>query len=183
MLELLRSPWTLEDFLTWENSQQERYEFVDGIVRMMVGGTIAHNTITLNLASALRSGLRGSNCRVFMSDVKLVSSQTGEAAYPDVVVTCQLINPKDNRVTEPTLIAEVLSRSTADYDRGAKFEMYKAIPSVRYCLLIAQDRRQVDLYRRTATGWDLTRLEQADKIELSEFGWTLDLNTVYEDCL
>lgn len=68
---------------------------------MTVGGTLAHNTITLNLATALRAGLRSSSCRVFASDVKVVSPRSGEVAYPDVVVACQQILPAEDRITEP----------------------------------------------------------------------------------
>jgi Uma2 family endonuclease len=73
-------------------------------------GTLAHNTITLNLAGALRAGVRGSRSRVFASDAKMVSIQTGESAYPDVVVTYQPVQPAEDRITKPALIAEVLSR-------------------------------------------------------------------------
>lgn len=181
MSHALHSSWTLNDFLVWEASHPDRYEFIDGVVRMMVGGTLAHNTIALNLATALRAGLRPSSCRVFTSDVKVVSAQSGEVAYPDVIVACQPILPAEDRITEPKLIAEVLSRSTADYDRGAKFEMYKTITSLQYYLVIAQDRRQVDLYQRTITGWELTRMEGVGAIALVELGCTVSLETIYED--
>lgn len=177
----LPSPWTLEDFLAWEAGQGERYEFVDGVVRMMVGGTLVHNMITLNVAGLLRADLRGSSCRVFTSDVKVVSSHTAESAYPDVVVICRSVDLSENRITEPTLIAEVLSRATADHDRGAKFELYKAVPALRYYLLVAQDQRLVDFYRRTTTGWELTRLEGQAQIEPAELACTLTLDGVYAD--
>jgi hypothetical protein len=74
---------------------------------MMVGG---RHTSPLNLAGAVCAGLRGSRCRVFTSDVKVVSMQTGESAYPDVVVTYQPVQPAEDRITKPALIAEVLSR-------------------------------------------------------------------------
>jgi Uma2 family endonuclease len=82
----LSEPWTVEEFLAWEREQEERYEYVDGVIRMMVGGTLDHNTIAGNVFSALHSQLRGGLCRVFVEGVKVVSASA--TMYPDVVVTC-----------------------------------------------------------------------------------------------
>ena len=179
MAEPLPKPWTLDDFLAWEEQQPERFEFVDGVVRMMVGGTAAHSLIAVNLISWLHARLRGSGCHAFTGDMKVIATATGEGAYPDVSVTCRPFAPSDTAITEPMLIAEVLSRSTADRDRGGKFEMYKAIPSLRYYLLISQDRRTVDLYRRTAEGWDLTRAAGAAEVDLPELGCRVPLDAIY----
>jgi Uma2 family endonuclease len=181
MAEPLPKPWTLDDFLAWEEQQPERYEFVDGVVRMMVGGTAAHNAIAVNVTSWLHQSLRGSGCQVFSSDMKLVARATGEGAYPDVMVTCRPPAPTDTLATDPMLVAEVLSRSTADRDRGSKFEMYKAISSLRYYLLISQDRRLVDLYRRTDAGWDLVRMSGDGVVELPELGVGMPLDSIYEN--
>jgi hypothetical protein len=133
------------------------------------------------LAGALRAGVRGSRSRVFASDAKVVSIQTGESAYPDVVVTYQPVQPAEDRITKPALIAEVLSRSTADYDRGAKFEMYKAFPMLLYYLYTCS---------RPATGGPLpahnTRLELIHlggdaAIDLAEIGCTIGLDAIYAD--
>lgn len=180
MAEPLPKPWTLEDFLAWEAQQPERFEFVDGVVRMMVGGTANHNLIAINLIAWFHAKLRGSGCRAFSGDMKVIATATGEGAYPDVSVTCRPFAPADTAITEPMLIAEVLSRSTADRDRGSKFEMYKAIPSLRCYLLVSQDRRTVDLYRRTAEGWQLIRANDQAALELPELGCRLPLDAIYE---
>jgi len=173
-------PWTLDDFLAWEEQQPERYEFVDGVVRMMVGGTAAHNTIINNVAAALRSRLRGSGCRYFTEGMKVVSP-TDQSTYPDVVVTCRPVGNSYGKLTEPALIVEVLSRSTADHDRGAKWEMYRTIPTLANYVLISQYRRSVDLYRRTAAGWEIVQIEGSGTIDMPALGCTIDLDEIYED--
>lgn len=180
MAEPPPKPWTLEDFLAWEEQQPERFEFVDGVVRMMVGGTTRHNLIAINLIAWFHAKLRGSGRRAFSGDMKVVAKATGEGAYPDVSVTCRPFAPTDTAIAESVLIAEVLSRSTADRDRGSKFEMYKAIPSLTYYLLVSQDRRMVDLYRRTAEGWQLVRANDQATLELPELGCSVSLDAIYE---
>ena len=180
MAEPLPKPWTLDDFLAWEEQQPERFEFVDGVVRMMVGGTLAHNLITRNLARALEDGLRGLNCKVFASDVKTTSRGRAESTYPDVVVACGRLDLNDTKIEEPALVAEVLSRSTAYYDRGAKAETYKRMASLRYLLLVAQDQWEVTLYRRSPEGWEVIALEGDATVELPELGCRLPLAAIYE---
>ena len=180
MAEPLPKPWTLDDYLAWEATQPERYEFVGGILRAMVGGTLDHNTITRNIARALDLFLRPRRCRVYVADVKLVSAEAGQATYPDVVASCAPQKGAAAEVSDPAIVAEVLSRSTGDYDRGSKLELYKAIPSLRYILLVEQDRRAVDLYRRTAAGWEVVRFTDG-AVPLDEFAAALTLAAIYED--
>ena len=180
MAEPLPKAWTLEDYLAWETKQPERYEFVGGVLRAIVGGTLDHNTVTRNIARALDGVMQPRRCRVFSSDVRVVSTETGQAAYPDVVASCAPQKGGDTEVAEPAIVAEVLSRSTADYDRGSKLELYKAIPSLRYVLLVAQDRRLVDLYRRTQAGWEVVRFIES-AVPLDEFDGALPLDAIYAD--
>jgi Uma2 family endonuclease len=180
MADALPKPWTLADYLAWEREQPERYEFVGGVLRAMVGGTLDHNTIARNIARELDKLLRPKGCRVFTSDVKVVSFETGQGAYPDVVATCARQKGADTEVTDPALVAEVLSRSTGDYDRGSKLELYKEMPSLRYVLLVAQDRKLADVYRRTQSGWEVVRYTEG-AVPLDEFGGALRLDEIYAD--
>ena len=109
---------SLAEFLAWEEQQPDRYERIAGVVRMMTGGTIAHNRITRNSARALESQLQGSDCEVFTSDVK-VATPAGDVMYPDVVVVCGAVPDQATWVETPVVVAEVLSASTAERDRGA----------------------------------------------------------------
>ena len=109
-------PWTVEEFLAWEREQEERYEYVGGVIRIMVGGTLDHNTIAGNVFSGLRSQLRDGGCRAFMEGVKVVSASA--TMYPDVVVTCTPGSGRSDVVPEPEIVIEVLSRSTQTFDRA-----------------------------------------------------------------
>jgi Uma2 family endonuclease len=125
----LPDPWTIEDFLAWEREQEERYEYVGGVIRMMVGGTLDHNRIALNIASRFRTLLAGGPCSVFMEGVKVVSASA--TMYPDVVVTRTPGSGQSDVVPEPEIVFEVLSRSTQTFDRGPKLDTYQQIASLK----------------------------------------------------
>src|SRR5882724_6067690 len=140
---ILRIPSTAEklmsidEFLAWEREQPERYEFANGVVTMMTGGSAAHVTIAMNLAFALRDALRGSGCRPFGSDMKVIAN--GTVLYPDVSVVCRPIDDKDDRITEPVVIIEVLlSPTTERVDRGRKKFDYFATPSIQQYAIVEQ---------------------------------------------
>jgi Uma2 family endonuclease len=135
---------TLEEFLAWEREQPQRYERVSGAIRMMTGGTIDHNRITLNVAEALRQRLRGGDCEVFVNDVKVVTP-AGDVMYPDVVVACGDLPGKATVLDAPVVIVEVLSESTAERDHGRKRWAYQTIPSLRYYVLVDQDEGGVEV--------------------------------------
>ena len=181
MRDAVPRPWTIEDFLAWERAQEERYEFVDGIVVMMVGGTIAHATIKGNIHAALHRRLARSGCRVFVEGPKVVTRSS--VTYPDVVVTCAKdLAAKDDTVPEPVLIVEVLQHSTESVDRGRKWQGYQEITSLRHFVLVSQDEPRVEVYDRTDSGWGysvLTRL--GDVVALPELGASLPLRAVYRD--
>jgi Uma2 family endonuclease len=176
---------SLDDFLAWEATQTERHEFLAGEVFAMTGARDGHNTIALNIASALRSATRGGPCRVFIADMKLRLDAADASFYPDVMVTC---DPRDKTPDadlakrHPTLIVEVLSESTAAYDRGLKFELYRGLDSLREYLLVEPERRHADLFRRAENGmWTLYSHGPDSLIELASLGAILDMRAVYED--
>jgi Uma2 family endonuclease len=179
MQKPLIEPWTVDDFLAWERAQGERYEFVDGIVRMMVGGTLAHARIKGNIYAALREQLERGRCEVFVDGPKVLTAAA--AMYPVAVVTCAPdLAPDDDAVPDPVLIVEVLSRSTEQFDRGGKWRAYQELPSLRYFLLVAQEERRVEVYRRTRAGWALivhTRPE--DRVALPGLRASLSLAAIY----
>jgi Uma2 family endonuclease len=112
----LPKPWTVDDFLAWERRQPERYEFVGGVIRMMVGGSNAHTIIKGNVFAALRARLRGGRCRALAGGSKVVT--TTATIYPDAIVVCAPIDLAEDQVRAPAVVVEVLSRSTEDHDRG-----------------------------------------------------------------
>ena len=172
-----------QDYLDWEATQEIKHAYVDGDVFAMTGGTVAHNLIALNLASALKAHLRGKGCRVFIADVKVEVSETGPYHYPDVMVSC---DPRDNNAIKliryPCLIVEVLSPSTANYDRGDKFTHYRQIPTVQEYVLIDTHQISVDRYRRLAPDhWDLQTYSADSVLDLTSVDWQESIALLYED--
>ena len=170
-------PWTVDEFLDWERQQTERYELVDGIVRMMTGGSNAHAAVKGNLFAALRAAVKAP-CRVFVDGPKVLTATA--SLYPDVVVTCAPVVMTDDLVPEPVLIAEVLSRTTAGHDRGAKWVAYRELESLAHYLLVWQDVRRVELFSRRGGGWELAILEPPASIDLSALGVSLGFAGIYE---
>ncbi|MEZ2321133.1 MAG: Uma2 family endonuclease [Microcoleus sp.] len=149
---------TPQEYLEWEEQQPIKYEYMNGEVFAMTGGILPHNSIAINITSALKNHLRGKGCKVFMADAKVGVSQNGPFHYPDVMVSC---DPQDQRarkvIYHPCLIVEVLSPGTEAFDRGQKFRNYRQIESLTEYVLIEADRLNVECYRINEKGkWELT---------------------------
>jgi Uma2 family endonuclease len=172
-------PWTVEDFLAFEAEEPERYEFVDGIIRMMTGGSAAHSAIKGNLFAELRTAVRSGPCRVDVDDLKVVTETA--VMYPDVLVICRPMSPDDDRVSDPTLIAEVLSPTSETHDRIRKWRQYQTIASLQHFVLVAQSERRVEVYSRERDGWQLAVVEPPeDAIVLKAVGAHLSLEAIYD---
>ena len=169
---------SLDEFLAWEREQPERYEYAGGVVTMMTGGSAGHVTIALNLAVALRHALRGTGCRPFGSDMKVIANDT--ARYPDVSVTCRPVRDRDDNISHPVLVVEVISPSAEWEDRGRKKFDYFATPSIQQYAIIEQDARRVDLYTWSAIA-GRTIVEGDATLTLSSIGVAITLDAIYED--
>jgi Uma2 family endonuclease len=143
---------SLPDFLAWEEAQPLRHERVGGQVWAMTGGTLAHNRIGLNVYSALRAHLAGSGCEAFAFDVRVVTPR-GDIMYPDVVVTCGERRDTDKEVSDPVVLVEVLSSSTAERDDSFKRWAYGTIPSLKHYILIAQNRAEAEVSTADGETW------------------------------
>jgi Uma2 family endonuclease len=171
---------TLEEFLAWEREQPQRHERVSGVIRMMTGGTLDHNRITRNVADALWRRLRGGDCEVFTSDVKVVTP-AGDVMYPDVVVACGDLPGKATALNAPVVIVEVLSESTAERDHGRKRWAYQTIPSLRHYVLVDQDEGGVEVTSPNADGtWQSVILRDlSDRLELTALQAEIGLEEVF----
>ena len=160
---------TANDFLAWDATLTERHEFVDGEVFAMAGAEDRHVTVCGNVYIALRQHLSGTPCRTFMSDMKLHVAAANSYFYPDVVVTCSATDQASALVkAEPLLLVEVLSPSTAAYDRGEKFARYRRLGSLQEYVLIDIDTRCTDLYRKGADGmWVLHPFDKGQTVHLA----------------
>ena len=172
-----------EYFELEENSPDTRYEYLDGYVYMMSGGTANHATISGNIYAMLRSLLRGGPCRVYNSDMKVRVSEQ-RYFHPDVTVTC---DPRDrgtaDLIQSPCLVVEVLSPSTEAYDRGRKLQYYLACPSIEEYLLVDTRAMRVEIYRKEQKKWIYDAFEAGDEVELAILGVRFPIADAYEDVI
>jgi len=175
--------YTPQQYLALERKADFKSEYCNGFITAMAGASLEHNTIAVNLAGEIRSQLRDRPCRVCVSDMRVCVSPTGLYTYPDVVVVCgQLRFEDDGRDTllNPTVIVEVLSRSTEPYDRGEKFAHYRRLESLREYVVVAQDQVLVERYTRQGEEWMLTHLTDLDaSLRLASIGCEVSLREIY----
>ena len=171
------------DYLVWESAQLDRHEFLDGEVFAMAGAEDRHVTVSMNLAFALRQHLSGSPCRTFMSDMRLHVAAANSYFYPDVLVTCSALDLASPMLkTEPRLIAEVLSPSTAAYDRGVKFSHYRRLASLEEYLLIDLDTRSTDCFRKRDDGlWVLHPFARGEPVSLASVALELRADQLFAE--
>ena len=182
MAQSAAKPWTVEEFFAWQERQADRYELVDGFpVRMMAGTKNVHDDIVVNLLVMLGNQLRGSGCRPFTGDGSL-ETRPGQIRRPDAGVDCGRRDPNGYKAAEPAMVAEVLSPSTRDFDTFEKLEEYKAVPTVRYVLLIEPNAPEAVLWSRAEDRtWTRDRIEGLDgQAELPGIGVSLPLRDLYE---
>jgi len=175
---------TVNDYLKFEQASEVRHEYVAGQVYAMAGASEEHNLIVINLVSLLRPHLRGSSCRVFVSDmkVKVELQNTDMFYYPDLLVTCDRSDPERYFKTNPSLIVEVLSNSTETTDRREKRINYQTIKSLQEYVLISQDTIKVEIYRKDEKyHWIIETLGKNDNLELNSVGLNLTMTDIYED--
>jgi Uma2 family endonuclease len=177
---VLRKPMTLEQFLAWEDRQELRYEFDCFRPVGLTGETAAHSAIQRNLITALGTRLRGQPCRPYGSHLKI--EVAGRIRYPDAFVVCTPVDPRAKVVTDPVVIFEVLSESTASNDLVVKNAEYRATPSVRRYAVLQQDAPAAIVFAHRAGEW-VTELVAGDDavLRLPEIGIEIPLAEIYAD--
>jgi len=175
---------SVEDYFELEeNNPDIRYEYLDGYVYMMSGGSANHAMISGNIYAILKSLLRGSPCRVYNSDMKV---RVSEQRYflPDVTVTC---DPRDRGTADfiqsPRLVVEVLSPSTEVRDRGRKLQCYLACPCIEQYLLVDARSMRIETYRKEQKKWIYEAFEADEEIELAALGIRFPIADAYEDVI
>jgi len=179
------SKLSIEEYLAFDRGSELRHEFLSGEVFAMSGASWNHGLINGNLASLLRARLRGKGCFVQSSDLRVQISATGLFAYPDVVVLCgqpQFADKALDTLLNPQVLIEILSDSTATYDRTTKFAHYRKLESLQDYLLVAQDERKVERYsRRSAHHWEYWEsLGPGDEVEIPSLELRIPLAEIYE---
>ena len=177
----LHKPWTIESFLAWEERQELRYEF-DGLHPVaMTGGTLEHDSIQVNLVTALSTRLRGKACRAHGNSLKI--RVMGSIRYPDAFVTCTPAAPGSTVLHEPVVIFEVLSKSTARTDRMVKNREYAGTNSVRRYIMLEQTAMEGMMFSRAGEGSDwIGQIFGADAVlHIPEIGIDLPISELYAD--
>jgi Uma2 family endonuclease len=184
---LLRSErYSLEEYFALERASDRRFEYRNGEVVCMSGGSLEHASIARNIVSHLTTKLRGGSCKVYGSDLAVYAPLGRPYRYPDISVVCgephiEIVDGRDC-LANPTLLVEVLSPTSADYDRGTKFEEYKSIPALTGYVVVAQDRPHI--VRRTRhdpNTWHETAFDSLTAtIRLDSIGVSIDMREVYE---
>lgn len=184
-VQTLKRYYTPEEYLELEEKAEFRSEYRDGDIIPMTGGTTNHNQIALNIAASLKVTLKGRNYRVYMADVRLWIPKYRQHTYPDVmIIQGQPIytGTSTTTVINPSLIVEVLSKSTQNYDQGDKFLYYRSIPEFQEYILIDQYQHHVMHYVKTADGkWVFNEIEgKSTTLSLESIDFQIMLSDLYE---
>lgn len=172
---------TAAEYLEWERNQEIRYEFWDGVVVAMAGGTRTHNRVCLNAARLLDEALADRGCEVYMADVKVQVAPGQKYFYPDVVVTCSEQDRDELMVNCPCLIVEVLSDSTEAVDRGAKFQVYRRFTTLQEYVLVRTNSPGVEVFTRNERGrWVLSEYGLGEVMVLESIGCEVLVERLYE---
>lgn len=180
-----RLSMSAEEYLALDrNSLEARCEFIDGIVTMLAGGTVNHSRVSINLLLVLDHALRGKSCMVYNSDMR-VSISESRYVYPDISVSCDTHDQEQGDsdiIHYPCVVIEVLSASTEAYDRGRKFDYYRACPTLQEYMLVDTQQQAIDLYRRqTENLWTFHPLRSGDEVELKSIKVHFRIASVYEN--
>jgi Uma2 family endonuclease len=179
------NPICPETYLEVEKSTQIKHEYINGIVCEMPASCKTHILIALNLAALIRFHLRGSNSRVFISDMKVELPEPKMYFYPDIVVTS---DPRDLEsdylLRYPKMIIEVLSKDSAAFDRGEKFALYRGLECLQQYVLVDTQKISVDVFRRSQNNeWILHPYSVGEEVYLNSIDFHCEIESIYEDVL
>ncbi len=178
--------FTEKEYWDYEEAFSAKHEYFRGEVFAMAGASPRHNDVAGNIYASLLSQLRGKPCRARISDQRIKVEATTLQTYPDVVVVCPPFRfTPDNKITllDATVIVEVLSDSTRQYDQTDKFDNYKQLPSLRHCLLVETDKVSIEHRIRLENGeWKTQTFTHLDDVvDLTAIACTLSIRAIYEE--
>jgi Uma2 family endonuclease len=175
--------YTPEEYLALERNAEFKNEYLNGRIIAMTGASPEHADVVLNLGSEFRSRLRPRGCRVFVNDLRAQIASISGYVYPDVMAVCGqalFLNTTPQTLANPNLVIEALSKSTEGYDRGEKFQAYRAMESLSEYVLVDSRQVKVEKYARQGDFWVLSATTDLDDtLELSSVGCTLSLREIY----
>ena len=172
-----RSQLSPNEYLAWERGQERKHEYFDGEVYAMAGGSPRHNRLCSSVNAALVTVL-GAKCHVLTSDQRVRAPQR-RYVYADASVVCGApIVEHDDVIANPTILVEVLSATTEQYDRGLKWDCYQQLPSLTDYVLISQDRARIELFARVEGRWIYSAANAGERITLTS-GASLDVDAIF----
>jgi len=176
---------SIDEYLEMENASSEKHEYYQGEIFAISGAKVPHNIIATNLVVALTIKLKGKSCRPFNSDQRIHVEANTLFTYPDISIICGDIitrNNDDYNVLNPTVLIEVLSRSTKNYDRGKKFKLYRDIPTLREYVLVDSESIHIEIFRLNANNhWELEEYNKdAQTVLIQAINTPLSIEEIYE---
>jgi len=179
--------YSTEEYLQMENEALEKHEYYKGEIFAMSGAGNRHNIIAINIILSLGNSLKGKSCQPYGSDMRIHIPENTLFTYPDISIICgDIINADEdeNTVTNPTVIIEILSPSTRNYDRGVKFMLYRAIPTLKEYILVEAESIHVEQFAINKEGlWQLKEFSsQNDRLSLESIDANLLLTDIYDRC-
>ncbi len=170
------NPISVDAYLQGELLAETKHELIDGDVYAMAGASENHNLLSLNMASELKTRLKGTHCRTFMADMKVRVGQ--DFFYPDVMVVCGEDNDSEYYKNAPVIIVEVLSKSTRRFDQTDKRLRCQKIPSLEEYVLIEQDKGEIQVFRKKDQ-WQSFYYYLGDDIMFTALGVTVSVEDIY----
>ena len=180
-LALSNKLFTVEEYIEFEETSEIRHEFHEGHLYPMDGTSDAHNEIIQNTVALMRPVFRERGCKIYSENLKLQIYENDKYVYPDIILTCDERDKNSTFIKRyPSLVIEVLSKSTASYDKSTKFEWYQELPSVQYYLTVESRWQSAALYSRTEKKNVWTIQSYSEPTEIIEFP-KLDFQIIFED--
>ena len=177
--------FTVQEYLEFEEQSDVRHEFHFGKLYPISGTSDVHNEIVHDIHTLIKNAFRQRGCKVYSENVKLELIKNGKFNYPDVMLTCDEDDKNSKFIKRhPSLIVEVLSKSTADYDRTDKFEDYKTIASIQYYLLVESRWQYIELFTRTEAEnlWTYQSFtKMTDLIAFPKLDFQMSVADIYND--
>ena len=176
--------YTEEEYLAFERASQERHEYYKGEVFAMSGASFKHNVIQINIITLLGNHLKGKACRPFGSDLRIQIPSNSLYTYPDVVIVCEepkFADKEFDTILNPSVIVEILSTSTASYDRGDKFALYRKISSLKEYILVDSTSINFTSHVKNDDGtWTLYETQNlGDQFSIVTIDFKVSLSEVY----
>jgi Uma2 family endonuclease len=178
--------YTHTEYVALEEASETKHEFHAGTIVAMAGGTLEHGRLQASIAAELRTALSQARkpCNVFGADARVFVEDSDRSFYPDASVICgkrRVAFDDPHAMTNPIVIVEVLSDSTEKDDRGAKFAHYRKLVSLEEYVLVNQDVRRIELFRRSPEGWVLSEAVEGQHLELRSLGVSISVDAIYFD--